>query len=398
MTRPVLVSGMFRSGTTLLSRMLGAGGRALVVADPFVYFFKAYRLHWARELGLAEFDPQQPTSDLFFPEHPELERAILAGDLSERPSAATLDWMRGQIVAWKAEQHPELCVRLDEVRGATFADVYRSLIDLAVDTYGAPAVELAGTKVSWCEEFLPALARAFPDLRVVLLVRDVRAIAASQNSQRGRGAGKRPLLFYARHWRKSVALSEALATGVLADRAHCLRYEDLARDPRAELEALCAFLELPFDPAMVTVETFRAEREHGDWRTNSSFAQPGEGIYTASIERWRDVLSTDEIAALEAFCGPELERAGYAVEDPDREPLACLATACEPRPEELSGWLADMDCAAYVRSERQRAAEYALESLRRALLAGRVACDPELSAQLFPERLLAPASAVRAAG
>ncbi|MEO0652827.1 MAG: hypothetical protein AAFZ65_19290, partial [Planctomycetota bacterium] len=91
--KQVLVSGMFRSGTTLLSRMLGAGGRALVVADPCIYVLKAWRRRLAFDLGLTDFDPTGPTSDQFDPAYPELERAVLAGDLSERASADDLNWL-----------------------------------------------------------------------------------------------------------------------------------------------------------------------------------------------------------------------------------------------------------------------------------------------------------------
>ena len=366
MRRQALVCGMFRSGTTLLSRMLGADGRALVVADPCIYVLKAYRRALARELGLADFDPEAPTSDLFRSPHPALDRAILEGDLSTPVSADDLAWLRHQLRTWKAEQHPRLCAHLDRVVGATFTEVWTALLELAADLYGGSGLELVGTKVSWCEEYLPALARALPDLRVVLLVRDVRGVVASQNSVRGRAAGKRPLLFYARHWRKHVRLAEELVEpeGALAGRAVRVRYEDLVADPEGELRRVAPVLGLDFDPRQLEVERFRDEGERPGWRTNSSFAAPGDGIYADSTARWRSILSADEVRALESLCGPELEACGYACSADRLDPLECLALDCEPRPEELSPWLVGDSSAAYLTDAALRRREYAAESER----------------------------------
>ncbi|TDJ74615.1 MAG: sulfotransferase [Planctomycetota bacterium] len=385
MTRPLLLSGMFRSGTTLLSRMLGAGPECLVVADPFIYVLKAYRSFHLARAGATDWDPEEPTSDHFFARHADVNAAILAADLSEDIPAELLGRLRADIRRWKSEQHPGLCRRLDQVGGRTFADVYRSLTELSVELYGDAGTRLAGTKVSWCEEFLPALARAFPEMRFVMLVRDLRAIVASQNRKQGSGAGKRPLLFYVRHWRKSVALTRSFLDheGELSGRVQLLRYEDLVRDPQARLEELCAFLDTPFTPAMTRVEAFRAESETGSWLTNSSFADPGEGIYTDSLARWLSVLSSAEIEALNALAGPELAWMGYELPGHVADPIECLSTDCEPAFDELAPWIQPFPCAAYLRDADAKTVEYALESVRRAVIEGELSVPPELERQFF---------------
>ncbi len=389
MTANLLVSGMFRSGTTLLSRMVGAAPECLLVADPFVYFFKAYRNHHLERSGARGWHPDEPTSDLFLSPHRDVLRSILEADFSEEIPREVLAKLRHDIKTWKKAQHPELCKRLRQVKGKTFADVYRSLLGLCVELYGSDATRVAGAKVSWSEEFLPAMARAFDDMRFVLVVRDLRAIVASQNSKtHGRGVGKRPLLFYVRHWRKSVAFLRRLAVHDedLRHRMHVVRYEDLVREPEETLRGVAEFSGVPFCPAMLDAAAYRGESETGVWTPNSSYDLPAEGIYTASIERWREALNDDEIATLNALAGPELALMGYDLPEHVPDPIECLGLDSEPAFEDLAHWIQPFPCAQYLRAPHSKTCEYAVESMRRSVLEG----DADVPADVVRDLFLDP--------
>lgn len=378
--RELLIHGMFRSGTTLLSRMLGAAPGHLVVSDPFVYFFKAYRAHLAELHGLREVDPDEPTSDHFLSTDQELHQVIAAADLSE----AVPDHVRWRLIAdiraWKYEQHPRLCARLGEVQGDTFADLYTSLLALCEELYGEGTTALLGAKLSWCEEYLPAMARAFPALRFALVVRDVRSIAASQEAQTVVGVGSRPLLFYARHWRKSIAFTHALVRDrTLAGRVAVVRYEDVVREPRRTVHDLCLSLDLPFQESMLDACTFRSESEDGQYRSNSSF-QAQEGIYADSLERWREALQPDAVRTLETLTAPELQSMGYAPSQPLLRPLELGPLDGEPELEAIASWLRRFRDCEYLEDPARRLTELAAEELRWLALAGAV----EANDALFP--------------
>lgn len=395
--RELFIHGMFRSGTTLLSRMLSAAPQNLFVTDPFVYFFKAYRDHHYRAAGARGWDPSEPTSDHFLSPHHEAHRRILAADLSEELPDDLRAKLIADIRAWKGEQHAPLCARLDELDGPTFAATYRQLIELCVELYGDAATETAGTKASWCDEFLPALGRAFPEMHFALIVRDLRGVVASQKGLTGRGAGQRPLLFYARHWRKSVGFARALTElePSLEGRVHLVHYEDLVRDPAAELRSLCAGSPVEFDPRMLSPDHYRSESEVGSWSSNSSF-EPGSslhegshatntpGIFTASIDRWRDVLGPDEVDFLHAVAGPELAWMGYEVPDALPRPLELLDRSAEPALEDLADWIRGDRAADYLRDPAARLRELAAEELRRDVLAGTQVVSAAWSRRLFP--------------
>jgi len=365
MTTQLLVAGMFRSGTTLLSNLLSDHPNGLVVSDPFVYFFKQYRNFHLAKLGLSDWKEDEPTPDYFGGVRGELLESLQAGDLQEQIPADALRQLITEIRKWKSEQHPGLCDRLDEIQAGTFAEVYQALMQLAVELYGDDQLQVAGTKVSWCEEFLPAMARAFPEMRFVLPVRDLRAIVASQNSQRGIGEGCRPLLFYVRHWRKSVALAQYYSEQhpLLKERVTLVRYEDLVHAPDKTMALIMEHVGLTAHSLAVTADA--SGRTH-----NSSFNHDAQGVFTGSAERWRGVLSADEIKAIEAFAGPELLLLGYKLATAVKRPLECLGLDCEPRFDEVSSWLQPFPAAAYLRDSAARDNEYTLEERRREVLDG----------------------------
>ena len=104
----VLLSGVFRSGTTLLSRVLSAHPDALVVSDPSIYFFKAYRDFHFEQAGL-ERDAELPNSSLFMDPQIDVWSRILAADLSETmPAWAKLLFLLNQelALATPAEKSP----------------------------------------------------------------------------------------------------------------------------------------------------------------------------------------------------------------------------------------------------------------------------------------------------
>ena len=368
----LLVSGMFRSGTTLVSRILSAHPAALVVSDPYVYFFKALRDHHRRALGLGAMGGR-PTPHWFLDPDQVVLQAIQGDDLSAPIDPASQERIRADVAEWKSAQHPALVTALEGVRGETWRDFFSALLAALFRLYGDDTVRILGTKVSWCDEFIPALARAMPRMRFVLVVRDVRAMVASQNRREGAGSGKRPLLFYLRHWRKSVALTARWLhdTPWLAERVHMLRYEDLARAPEPRLRELCGFLGLEWCSRMLTDWTDPARGD--SWTHNSTFRSgaEGRGISTTSIDRWRSVLTPAEVAAIEAYAGPELAWLGYPLSPTIAPDDAWTRAGVEPPFDQLSRWLQPFPEAQYLRSPAGMAREYAAEILRRSMLEGR---------------------------
>ena len=77
---------------------------------------------------------------------------------------------------------------------------------------------------------------------------------------------------------------------VSPDRYIEIRYEDLVTEPRATLEQICEFLELPYDSAML------------DYPNDTTYSTPSP----SSIGQWRRKLTPDAIRLAEAHIGEKL--------------------------------------------------------------------------------------------
>ncbi len=96
---------------------------------------------------------------------------------------------------------------------------------------------------------------------------------------------------------------------VLPLRVHCVRYEDLVADLRAETQRILDFLGLPWDDAVLGY----AERAKTRAIATPSYHQVVQPIYARSVGRWhhyRDAF-TDVLPILRR----SMEAFGYGAED-----------------------------------------------------------------------------------
>ena len=96
-----------------------------------------------------------------------------------------------------------------------------------------------------------------------------------------------------------------------------VRYEDVIRDTAGMARRLCAFLGVPFDPAML--EFHRIARDPLQFPQNIEATRP---ISAASIGRYRQILTADELRKVEERLGAAMARYGYACQpQPSRRPI-----------------------------------------------------------------------------
>lgn len=93
------------------------------------------------------------------------------------------------------------------------------------------------------------LKELYPDARIVHIIRDVRDYCLSM-----RNAWGKSMLRAAQRWVDSVSQAED-ARHRFPDDVLCLRYEDLLENTESELNRLCIFLGVEYEPAMSVLET-----------------------------------------------------------------------------------------------------------------------------------------------
>jgi hypothetical protein len=146
----------------------------------------------------------------------------------------------------------------------------------------------------------------YPAARFIWLVRDPRDVAAS--SKQAVFGPYHPYLT-ATLWLRQQQRAQAALDRHGPSTVHRLRYEDLVGRPEEEITKLCAFLDEPFEPAMVrphrTGAARRTARLSGSWRNTD------EPISERSVGRHEQALTPAERRQVEHIARPLMERLGY---------------------------------------------------------------------------------------
>jgi len=155
-----------------------------------------------------------------------------------------------------------------------------------------------GDKSLHTERYAERVFECFPGARILHMIRDPRDRYASAlkrwKSNRG-GVGSATAA-----WIASVGLGERNQERY-PDRFRIVRYERLASDPEGTLRDLCAFMDEPYEEAMLEMGGASDFREAGG---NSSFGRFASGqISTGSIGRFRKVLSESQVGFIQALAG-----------------------------------------------------------------------------------------------
>ncbi|MGF1452190.1 MAG: sulfotransferase [Opitutales bacterium] len=96
-------------------------------------------------------------------------------------------------------------------------------------------------------------------------------------------------------WKRAAEIGLQMAERY-PDRYLILSFDDLVRNPEASLQALCKRLELPFADSLRTPSINEIPK-----RSNSSYSEGTYGFDPEVLERWRSVLSAEEISEVDAL-------------------------------------------------------------------------------------------------
>jgi hypothetical protein len=202
----------------------------------------------------------------------------------------------------------------------TVAGGFRAFYRLYAARHGKPRW---GDKTPQYCRHLPVIAALLPEARFVHLVRDGRDVAVSLR-ERWFSPGH-DIEVQAAFWRDQVvaARRDGPATGRFLE----VRFEDLVCEPEPVLRRICDFVELAFDPAMLSHSGRAAERlaEHGTrYRSDGTVLVSREERLRqqahvdrppdpAKIGVWRTGLSAEEARRFESVAGDLLAAYGYSL-------------------------------------------------------------------------------------
>jgi Sulfotransferase domain len=305
MPAELLVTGCYRSGTTLLEKLLHAHPASCVASQPFPVLYAYVKGLFDESRGLLRRYP--------------LSHRFLEGGYSDTDFATFLDrrQLTGADLDAVFEQlarytwTPEILGARATIRPGVFLDVYRQLMQAVLGLFPKAGVRVIGSKEILVEEYVSYLLGK--GIYVVIILRDPRDMITSLNfSERDNATGRdRPVLYSIRIWRKSVATALAFEGH---PRFRWLRYEDLVAHPLPVMTELGGFLQLPAFPEDALTGPLRDQRGR-DWEGNSSFRDQ-TGVSRESVGRFREALPQPVQSMIETVAAPEMALLGYTASQP----------------------------------------------------------------------------------
>src|ERR1017187_2421095 len=286
--RACFVAGQAKSGTTLLTALLDNHPELLVLPEETAYFPTVLTKYGSRGRR-AQFDYLTTES----------RSNVLFGGPSRRGKRDYSDFPRASL--------------LNTFEHAAFdpAKIDRDLLVLMAESYAATLGLPLDRIKRWVEktpanrDHVPAILSRFPHAKILVTMRDPRAILAAQIALTARKARNFSVYYVIAHWRAAAKLAKRVLNGEVVGLV--VPYEQLAREPSISMKRVCDYLEIAFDSETVLTPTKAGLSWSGNSASQADFSQ----ISAEPINRWERELSEDEIGWVEWHCRDLMSEFGY---------------------------------------------------------------------------------------
>lgn len=269
--RPIFIFGCPRSGTSLLSRIVGSHPR---IAIPFESHIYQYLFNWVKYYG-----------DLRKPQNCER----LVSDI------LSLEDLR----EWQPK--PSLHETLSAIQKYDFHGVFEGLMRAWALGQGKPRW---GEKTPQHTLYWRELLKGFPNMQVLYIVRDGRDVALSYKKA---FFGPKHVYQIAQRWVKYLRIAEELQSVLGRGSFIGIRYEDLLTNPTLVIQEICSFLGEEYVIEML--ESYKSKYSYPtDPQNELNLRKP---ILKDNTGKWRKQMKKRDLNIFEAVAGKFLDRYGY---------------------------------------------------------------------------------------
>jgi hypothetical protein len=287
--RACFIAGQAKSGTTLLTSLLDGHPELLVLPQETAYF----------PTVLTKYGEQGRTAQFDYLTRQSFSRVLFGGEPR---------WREHEYTGFPQQKF------LETFRRAAFdpANAGRDLLALMAESYAATfEIPLDGI-TRWIEKtpanrnHVPAIFERFPHAKLLVTMRDPRAILAAQiELEKTRKTRRFSVYYVIAHWRVAAKLATRISNGEISGLV--IPYEHLVGDPAMWMRKVCNYLEIGFHSATI-LEPTKVGRA---WLGNSAVGADFSEISTEPVTRWERQLSEDEIGWVEWHCRDLMPQFGY---------------------------------------------------------------------------------------
>jgi Sulfotransferase family len=287
--RASFIAGQAKSGTTLLVALLDNHPELLVLPEETAYF----------PTVLTKYAPRGRRAQFDYLTKQSLSNVLFGGPCK---------WGKRNYATFPREKF------LETFEQAAFDPVnaQQDLLVLMVKAYAAALERPLETVARWVEKtpanrnHVSEILRRFPHAKILVTIRDPRAILAAQIAlEKTRQTGRFSTYYVIAHWLVAALLARRVRDGEIPGLV--VAYERLVCEPATIMEKVCAYLEINFDPKTVLTPTKVGQFWSGNSAARVNFSE----ISSEPATRWQRELSEDEIGWVEWHCRDLMPEFGY---------------------------------------------------------------------------------------
>jgi hypothetical protein len=287
--RACFIAGQAKSGTTLLVALLDNHPELLVLPEETAYF----------PTVLTKYAPRGRRAQFYYLTKQSLSNVLFGGPCK---------WGKRSYTSFPREEF------LKSFERAAFdsAGAREDLLVLMVKAYAATLGRPLDPIRRWVEKtpanrnHIPAILTRFPHAKILVTMRDPRAVLAAQIAlEKTRRTGRFSTYYVIAHWRVAARLARGVRDGKVSGLV--VPYEELVCDSTRTMEKVCAYLDITFEPTTVLTPTKMGQL----WRGNSAARINFSRVSAEPATRWERELSRDEIGWVEWHCRDLMPEFGY---------------------------------------------------------------------------------------
>ncbi len=302
-----LIIGNFRSGTSFLSNIINSNKRGYCVYDPFIFLIKIYNLHIQKKnksISSINIDLDHYIKNNKIYENSLFTNLKKKFSFKENISIKDRFLFINILKKIKSYQHPNLKEILITKKKMSFRIFFKHCLHEFKRVNSKKTQVVTGTKISWCEEYIPVFKKAYPKIKILFIYRDIKSIISSAiNSEKFGKKAVRPILYYIFFWKKSILLSRKYKNHL-----YIIKYEKLISKFNQEAKNIYKYLGLKNIKIKKLYDQFDFF-----WTPNTSYKVKRNKKIIDTQKHYKKMLDKELIDIIDYLCKDELNLLGYKV-------------------------------------------------------------------------------------